>query len=350
MGHPAVDNSTPFAFESLFLADEEGRPLLVPVVKATYVIHPREGLALAEKPVPVNAAGQFWGDPDKSSYKYEPECVFIKLATDVVLIGHAHAPRPGATEVNVSLRVGPLEKTVRVIGDRQWVKGLLGASPSEPKPFERIPLIWERAYGGWDRSHPEPAKHAFEPRNPVGTGIKLKHGNLEQATPPPNLEDPRRPLKSYGDAPPPAGFGFTGPSWQPRAAFAGTYNDAWMKDRMPLLPKDFDRRLFNAAAPGLIASGYLKGNEAVTVENASPGGRISFALPGVPAPQCLVALVGRPDQQLQTQLDTVIVNLDDKVLLLLWRANLTLRNGPHDVRSIKVWAEGVSVPSRSPTP
>ncbi len=350
MGHPAVDNSTPFAFESLFLADEEGRPLLVPVVKATYVIHPREGLALAEKPIPVNAAGQFRGDPDKSSYKYEPECVFIKLATDVVLIGHAHAPRPGSTEVNVSLRVGPLEKTVRVVGDRTWVKGLLGASASEPKPFERIPLIWERAYGGWDRSHPEPAKHAFEPRNPVGTGIKLKHGNLEQATPPPNLEDPRRPLKHYGDTPPPAGFGFTGPSWQPRAAFAGTYNDAWMKERMPLLPKDFDRRFFNAAAPGLIASGYLKGNEMVTVENASPGARISFSLPGVPAPQCLVTRAGQPDQQLQTQLDTVIINLDDKLLLLLWRANTVLRNGPHDVRSIKVWAEGVSAPSRSPEP
>src|SRR5262249_10689585 len=110
MGHPSVRNETPFAFEALFLADEEGRPLVVPVVKATYVIHPRDGLALAEKPTPVSVGGQFWGEPDKSSYKYEPEFAFIKPATDVVLIGHAHAPRPGATEVNVALRVGPLEK------------------------------------------------------------------------------------------------------------------------------------------------------------------------------------------------------------------------------------------------
>ena len=36
----------------------------------------------------VSLAGQLWGEPGKSSYKYEPECAFIKPATDVVLIGH----------------------------------------------------------------------------------------------------------------------------------------------------------------------------------------------------------------------------------------------------------------------
>ncbi|MCC6418735.1 MAG: DUF2169 domain-containing protein [Gemmataceae bacterium] len=350
MGHPAVNNATPFALESLFVADEEGRPLLVPVVKATYVIHPREGLALAEKPVPVNAAGQFWGDPDTSSYKYEPEVAFIKPATDVVLIGHAHAPKKGTTEVNVTLRVGPLEKAVRVVGDRLWTKAFLGAAPTDPQAFERVPLTWERAFGGWDRSHPDPAKHTFEPRNPVGTGLRQKHGNLEHGIPLPNLEDPRHPLRAYGDTPPPAGFGFTGPSWQPRAAFAGTYDEAWMKDRMPLLPRDFDRRFFNAAAPGLIAPGHLKGDEAVAVENASPGGRLYFQLPGVPAPQCLVTLAGRPDEHLHTQLDTVIVNTDEKLLFLIWRTHLVVRNGPHDVRSIKVWVEGLSAPDRSVQP
>ena len=34
MGHPAIDNRTPFAFDALYLADEEGRPLVVPVLKA----------------------------------------------------------------------------------------------------------------------------------------------------------------------------------------------------------------------------------------------------------------------------------------------------------------------------
>ena len=89
MGHPVMENKTSFAFEPLFLMNEEGLPLLVPIVKATYNIQEGAWLTLAEKQVPVNIAGEYWGDPEKSSYKYEPETAFIKPATDVVLIGHA---------------------------------------------------------------------------------------------------------------------------------------------------------------------------------------------------------------------------------------------------------------------
>jgi hypothetical protein len=341
MGHPFVTNLTPFSLEPLFVSDEEGRPLLVPVVKAAFTIGPRGGLAVAEKQVPVNMAGQFWGDPDNSSYKYEPECAFIKPATDVVLIGHAHAPKTRTTEIDVRLRVGPLDKTVHVVGDRMWVKGMLSVSATEPRPFERVPLIWERAFGGWDRSHPDPTKHTFEPRNPVGIGIAQKHGNLEAGIPLPNLEDPKRLLRGYGDTPPPAGFGFTGPSWQPRAKYAGTYDEKWMNERMPLLPKDFDRRFFNAAAPGLVAPGYLKGNEPVAIDNVLPTGTLTFNLPGVPAPEVLVALQRGADQRLVTQLDTIIINTDEKLLFLIWRAHLVVRNGPHDVRAIKITVAGM---------
>ena len=44
MAHLAVENKTPFAFEAFFLADEEGRMLFVPIVKATYCI--QEGGAI----------------------------------------------------------------------------------------------------------------------------------------------------------------------------------------------------------------------------------------------------------------------------------------------------------------
>ena len=261
MGHPEINNKTPFAFEPVFLADEEGRPLLVPVIKATYSIENNCRLLPAEEQVPVNLAGEYWGDPDKSSYKYEPECAFIKPATDIVLIGHAYTPTSETTEVNVTLRVGQIEKSVRVIGDRYWVKALGIISMTKPEEFERIPLIYERAFGGWDRTHSNPAQHAFEPRNPVGTGFRSKNGNFEQGIRLPNIEDLRYPVKSYGETSLPAGFGFTSPNWQPRASLAGTYDDAWTKLRMPLLPKDFDRRFLNGASPGLTAPGFLKGNE-----------------------------------------------------------------------------------------
>jgi hypothetical protein len=218
-------------------------------------------------------------------------------------------------------------------------------SMTSPEPFEKIPLIYERAFGGWDRSHADPDKHTFESRNPVGTGFRSKHGKWEDGIRLPNLEDPKNPTRNYGDAPPPAGFGFTSPDWQPRASFAGTYDNKWMNERMPLLPLDFDRRFFNAASPGLIAPGYLKGDEAVSIENASPSGTISFNLPGVPPPECRVQLVRNRDERVQTNLDTIIINTDENVVLLIWRGCLAVRNGPHDVVSIQIRAEGVPAPA-----
>src|SRR6266540_6131357 len=206
MGHPAIDNRTPFAFEPLFLSDEWERPLLVLVVKATYSVQEGVELSLAEKQVPVNIGGEYWGDPEISSYKYEPETAFIKPASDVVLIGHAYAPKPRTTKMEVSLCIGSIKKVVRVVGDRYWVKRLGMTFKTMPEPFERMPLIYERAFGGWDRRNSDPEKHSFEPRNPVGTGFRAKRGKFEKEVRLPNLEAPRRPLRGYMDKPPPAGF------------------------------------------------------------------------------------------------------------------------------------------------
>ena len=196
--------------------------------------------------------------------------------------------------------------------------------------------MYERSYGGWDRRDPDPEKHQFEPRNPVGTGFLGKRSHFEEGIRLPNLEDPSHPLKRWKNRPAPVGFGFTCPHWQPRAALAGTYDEAWTKNRMPLLPTDFDRRFFNAASEGLTAPGFLQGNESVMVENAAPDGRLVFDLPGQPPPHCRVELRNGNAELLQTQLDTVIINPDEKMVLLIWRTNLILRSGPEDVTSIEI--------------
>ncbi len=78
MGHAEIENLTPFAFETALAADEDGRLLYVPIVKATYALQPDCSLAIAEKQLPVNLGGELWGEPGISSYKYEPECAFMK--------------------------------------------------------------------------------------------------------------------------------------------------------------------------------------------------------------------------------------------------------------------------------
>lgn len=347
MGHATIENRTPFALETLFLADEEGRPLLVPLVQATYDIVAGRSLALAEKQPPPSLTGERW-DPraEVSSYRGEPAYAFTKPATDVVLIGHAQDPVRRSAELQVTFRVGPVGKVLRVIGDRFWVRSAGAIGATRPMPFDRIPLSYERAFGGWDRSHPDPARHTFEPWNPVGTGFRAPGGQFEEGIQLPNIEDPSHPIQQWGQVVAPAGVGFTSPDWQPRAALAGTYDEAWTKDRMPLLPKDFDRRFFNAASPGLVAPGYLAGDEPVLVDNASPHGRLSFRLPGVRPPRCRVELVRGDDAELEMRLDTVIVDADADRVHLQWRAHLVLRDGPHEVRTIAL--EEYVAPARSP--
>jgi hypothetical protein len=206
-------------------------------------------------------------------------------------------------------------------------------------PFDRVPLLYERAFGGWDRQHKDPDRPAFEPRNPVGIGLRTRWHAGEETVAVPNLEDPAHLIQRFDDRPAPAGFGFLSPHWQPRAALSGTCDAAWMQTRMPKLPADFDRRFFNAASPGLVLPSRLRGDEQVTVMGASPAGRIDFKLPAQTEPVVDVELRRGRKETLQTELDTVIVDMDDMTLTLLWRAHRVVRDVPHDVAAIRVHAD-----------
>jgi hypothetical protein len=338
VGQTRINNATGFAVDAAFLKDEDLRPVLSCLVKATYSCD--GGFTLAETQTPYCPSGEFWGEPDTSSYRFEPEVAFTKAATDIALVGHAIPPELGGPAIDVGLKIGPLQKVVRVFGDRYWVKqdGRIFATKS--KPVVKIPLIYERAFGGWDKADTDEKNWRYEPRNPVGVGYGDPLRFVEEGkVPMPNIEDPQHLITRYGDTPPPAGFGFISPNWHPRAQYVGTYDEEWDKTRKPLLPKDFDRRFFNAASPGLIAPGYLRGDEDVMIVNASPVPKLKFKLPGIPPPVCKVELRGGRTEVLQTNLDTVIINTDEMLVFLLWRNYMHVPNGPHDVVSIEVTTE-----------
>lgn len=323
-----VENQTPFVPAMFVFPDPEGVDTLYVALKATFTIGDGT-LRVAEEQVPLAPADVHFGEPGKSSLKYASEAHLSKPATDVAVVGAAHAP--GGKPVpyfGVSLSVGRLKKIIHVFGDRVWKAGTFRTAPSEPEPTASVPLVWERAYGG--QADLGGGKIAFEPRNPVGCGFLGKRRARElDGTPVPNLEHPAQPLKSAGDHPPPAGLGFVAPSWQPRAAFAGTYDEAWQKGRAPYLPEDFDPRFFHAAPPDQIYPGYLKGGEPVELMNLSPTGRQRFTLPvcDVDAEVNVDGAVQRPP----LAIETLLLEPDQERFSLLWRGAM-----PCDKRVLKV--------------
>src|SRR5262249_15979214 len=139
---------------------------------------PKGGVVQSAEQAPVHKTPVHHGEPGRSSLKYEHEAAFAKVVADVVLLGHARPERGRVTELDVTLRVGPLRNQVRVYGDPFW-RRTLGGRPtiSAPSSFEELPLVYERAYGGWDRSSPDTSLQASDPRNPVGTGFVAPSGD-----------------------------------------------------------------------------------------------------------------------------------------------------------------------------
>jgi hypothetical protein len=223
---------------------------------------------------------------------------------------------------------------VRVVGDRTWRGAVGGATP--PAPFVSMPLCYERAFGGRDqdsagaRSARVEGAVGVEERNPVGVGFRaarrLRWGAGVRL---PNLEDPVCPWRALGDRPPPAGFGFLAPSWQPRRGYAGTYDEAWAATRAPFLPRDFDPRFANAASAGLTFEEGLRGGEPIALDGVSRTGTVRSVVPAL-WPRVEVVVAGKREAP-PVQLETVLIEPDEQRMSLTWRAALRC-----DKRALKI--------------
>ena len=325
MDAPNLDNTTDFVAEPRLLLGKDGERLVV-IVKATLSRLPRTSVM---ELVPqasrrgIRAADVPWGDPEKSSIKYPSDLCLAKPGTDVIVVAAAHAPGGKAVpSFDASVRVGPLEKTIRIVGLRVWAAD--GTSLSAPRPTVGCEVRYDNAWGGFDGSDPQNAVE--EPRNPVGTGMVRDPSTLTHKHAP-TIEDPAQLLASVRTRPPPAGLGAIGRHWAPRRAFLGTYDAGWLEQRAPLLPLDHDDRSNLCASRGLTAVPPLGGGETVTLSNLTPGGGpLSFRLPRVRLTVTL-NVKGREPETLTPYLDTVLIDtLDvpettDVLVELVWRAS-----------------------------
>src|SRR5262245_15779501 len=316
------ENTTPFAGQVLSSLDRDGVDVLLVLVAAQFQL-PEPGedgrlLHLSPTQVPPPMADEYTGEPGQSSIRREGQSCYTKPATDIYVWGEACAPhdRP-VTEMNVNVRVGPCAIDLRIHGDRVWRSSItLGARPSAAAPFVRMPLVWERAYGGVAAGSTK-ERPLFEPGNPIGCGFE-HDVDAAIGKPVPNIEHPRQPLTSVSDRPRPIGVGPVARHWQPRVHYAGTYDETWKRQRAPLWPADLDERFFCGAPEYLQAAPHLVGGEPVALHGLHPAGRITFRLPALRLAS-RSRFIGRTVDSTPV-LDGVLIDTDAARLTMYYRA------------------------------
>ncbi len=212
----------------------------------------------------------------------------------VTLTGHAWAPggRP-ATTAAVRLAVARekplLDKTLHVFGDR-------APSTTSAQPFLKMPLVYERAYGG-----------PTSPENPAGSAA-------------PNLVDPV-------DARRLAGFGPIAGRWPARARLLGRVDPRALDAADLEVPEGIDWRWFHAA-PLDQQVALLRGDEWIVLDGMHPTlPRVQTRLPSAVArARWQKRGPGGADSMLPVELcaDTLILDADRLLASIVWRGRFEL--------------------------
>lgn len=376
-----------FAVEALPGRDERGDPILVVVAKRTYRLDPDKGACTldgieAQPPIHVQDLYDDAKDPLDAEMIEDGELAPFKPRADVIVRGKAYAPRGEAVpQFEVSVRVGGLEKRLRITGPRKAVwrppqketaKEMVPSPPlfTDPQPIRTLPLSWRHAWGGRSPLVPwmpakaqEAAGGAQEPVgpipcpfNPIGKGFAT--GFSREAIDGldlPCIEDPKRPLTPEQVGRDlatlldwdvlPAGFGPVSRVSLMRASFFGldpveaeaaqarldeqvVGMDPDDPEQVPVIESlldfkipELDGRYHNAAPPDQQVDA-LRGDEAVRLENLDPKGTTAFDLPGH-APVVTLDR-GRGLEPVAPRLDTLVIDREACTVTLVWRGRLRL--------------------------
>lgn len=324
-----IDNLTPFGYDTAFGYDLDDTAMVVLCIAGRFRMPPagktyNGPLVPADEQLPPPMADEYWSNPADSSLRYSGQGIVHRPGADIYLQGSAWAPLGRAvTKLRTRIQVGSCTKEVHVVGDRYWINGLFGLTASAPEPFVRIPLVYERSFGGtayFDDGH----ILAQESRNPVGRGIySSKKAAFDQ--PLPNLVKPGERITSWKSRVTPWGYGPIACSWQPRLSLAGTYDEKWLDERIPLWPSDLNPRFFCSAAPGMYAPESLQGGEAVVLEGFSSDGAFYFYLPKYR----IVAKSIYSDRIIRGMmtLDGILLEPEEGTITLFWHRAVPLGNG-----------------------
>ena len=290
------------------------------VLKATYDLTDDGPRLAKDNPWPVHL------EPLPTPYGTIPaEGPHRKPRLDLIVLGQAHAR--GGREVRrmtVTVELDDFRHDLEVFGDRAWTRQDGAWIPGEPQPFEVMPLVYERAFGGevvneWGK--------LAEPSNPVGAGFCLD-GEQAEGRPLPNIEDPDALLKNPLERPKPVGLA-------PYPLEGGLRLANYVQPDMeqPYIPpyRDFEHLLANWAHPDLMLERGAD-YKLARVSGVSPDGPLEAAIQ--PLNVELALRHGEQRRPLEAVLDTIIIEGEARRLVQRWRAAAVFPMRPRETRRV----------------
>lgn len=340
-------NSTDFPADFLVGSTGDREQTAMVACKVTYRLAGDGSL----EPVPTDQMWPVLGEPaDFHGVTLLPEMEFRKKGIDILVFGEAVAPR-GWSSRHRSLRIkcGPVDKRVEVFGDRTWLKDVGGFIPSEPAPFETMPLTNDRAFGGKAIYSGSETVH---PTNPVGRGYCMSKEEVE-GKPLPNLERPDDLITDWKQSPKPAclykGIGLFLDASGPKSFEALAQNPDTMA-----LPRVIFHQAFNLAVPDLVCPNGQLGRD-ITLSGFDTDGDLFFplpseqALPGVWGPT-VHASVGDMKSRFPLSVSTIVVLAPQRVVIVSYSAAFRYLFRPEELRSAELRWSGATVVSASSPP
>jgi hypothetical protein len=328
--------------------DEKNLPLFSVLLKRTYDIKPAAHATRSEITRPFVRVDEYYGDgdPEWSTVKHEADFAAYKIATDVVVIGKAFAPKgEPVPQTEVGVQIDTYRKTLRVTGDRHCLFRP-NAAPgfSDPVPFTEMPIEYDRAYGGQDLLS-DPKAPFYYPRNDRGIGVVLRNTKeTVEGLALPNIEDPADLLtpdrvafehpERWSGQPLPDGLGWFQRTWYPRCSFTGAVpayldiDSVLREESLGLVPKgqaalsrqfrlpSFDLRFNNGASRGLVLP-FLSGNESIRLTNLTSGGSLTLQLPDE-TPSMMLD-IGLGENELNPCIHTVCLRVEEMQIDIVWR-------------------------------
>lgn len=319
--------------------DSQGREHLVIVAKATWALPEAGQLPRQIAPRPLAYSDAYVGKPGESAMLHGDDFARYKPRCDVLFDACAHPPGNRAVEsLAVEVRVGAMNKRLRVHGPRRWRRQGGAYRLGRAEPFIELPLHYGLAFGGTRTWQAQQQTHLeAHDANPAGIGWygpnTLYEADGARAA---QIEAFDEPITRPDGMQRPMALGALGRHWQPRAAYAGTYDAAWQRNVAPFLPEDFDDR-YHQCAPEDQQIAHPQGGETVGLIHLLAGQpELTFDLPALDGVKVRILRQDYTTEEPPAPVDTLYFETEQGRFSAVWRASLPLRRHIREIAAIAV--------------